>query len=305
MNEEIFEVKGQDGLIRRGIVTIPNACNGVGILLLPAGLKYRVGPARFYVHLARNLVKDGYTILRYDPAGLGESEGKLPLLPVQKIWRTLEEGRFVEDALLAVEAMKNKYGLKRIVSGGICGGAITSQLAAAERNGMIDGIVSINTSVTLAGAPEKSSITLGEAQAKKNYKSYVRKLVSRHAWKRLLTCESDIKSIFKTIMTIMTGVFKKNNELVPLENENTRFMKTFNLLQRKNVKHLLIFGGNDNRWTQFQDVILTRYLDNQIENNAYKIAVIPDANHELHFREWRDNAVITIKSWLSDLYFAG
>lgn len=304
MKEEVVQITGDDGLVRRGIISMPENSNGIGILLLPAGFKYRVGPARFYVYLARYFADYGYTVFRFDPAGLGESDGDLPVLPVQNLWRTLEEGRFVDDALLAAKTMREKFDMHTVISGGICGGAITSQLAAAKDTGLIDGIISINTSVTLAGPTGKSSLTMGESQATKNYNSYIQKLFSMHAWKRFLSGQSDFITIFKTINTMVSAIFKKHKpeNLEPLENENPNFVKSFRLLENKNIKHLLLFSGNDNRWSQFQDVILRRYLDNKTKHGGYNIEIIPEANHELHFREWQEKAIDIIKIWLSSSF---
>lgn len=307
LNEDIIEIQGNDGLIRRGIITMPATTEPsmTGIVLLPAGLKYRTGPQRLYVTMARHFAGLGYHVLRIDPLGIGESDGEMPALPNTKIFRTVEEGRFADDALLAAETMKECFSIKKVIAGGICGGAITSQLAAARKSGVIDGVLSINTSVSLAGVASEDNLTLSETQAKKNYKAYLKKIFSRHAWARILKGQSSFRDIFKTLYTVSMGrVFKRKPiiSLEPLKNENPKFIKSFRQLDKSGIKQFFLFAGNDNRWSEFQDIILNRYLDGHFEGNSYKIDIVPDANHEFHFREWQQSAIEKIANWITESF---
>ena len=47
----------------------------IGINLLNPGLKNRVAPNRLNVKIARKLCEAGYFVLRFDPFGIGDSEG--------------------------------------------------------------------------------------------------------------------------------------------------------------------------------------------------------------------------------------
>ncbi|TAK87061.1 MAG: hypothetical protein EPO12_01625, partial [Aquabacterium sp.] len=78
MKEEWFELTAPDGLVRRGILTLPDSPAASAVILLPAGLKYHVGPHGLNVQLARSLAAAGHLALRFDPLGVGESDGALP-----------------------------------------------------------------------------------------------------------------------------------------------------------------------------------------------------------------------------------
>ena len=80
--EEAVTFENKKGEKIFGIVHIPDLTpfgeKKVGINLLDPGIKYRVAPNRLNIKLARRLCQNGYYVLRFDPAGIGDSEGELP-----------------------------------------------------------------------------------------------------------------------------------------------------------------------------------------------------------------------------------
>lgn len=298
MIEEAFEVRGEDGLVRRGILTRPETGGEVAVLLLPAGLKYRIGPHRMNVKLARGLAARGYTVLRYDPAGLGESDGTLPAGPNADLWNQFEEGRFAGDVLLAARALRERHGARRVVAGGLCGGAIIAQHAAARSPQALDGVLSIGTPVTLASRTGSPARPASAGIAKHHFQGYLRKLWSRDAWSRLLRGESDFGAIRATLGSLLRGSPRPGARGAAFPNENPSFIASFRRLEERALPHLLIFGGGDNRWLEFDEMILQRYLKGVRRGKGYETTVIPLANHELHLAEWQEQAAGAITGWL-------
>lgn len=100
------------GLI--GILHRPRATpQRAAVILLNAGLVQRMGPFRGYVQLARALSACGFTVLRFDQSGLGDS----PVSNIPSAQRRLSEVQ-AGMALVAAET-----GAERFVLGGICSGA--------------------------------------------------------------------------------------------------------------------------------------------------------------------------------------
>ena len=66
-----------------------------GINLLSPGLKNRVAPNRMNVKMARILCEKGFPVLRFDPHGIGDSEGEIVRgeRPVMNLWGLIREGR--------------------------------------------------------------------------------------------------------------------------------------------------------------------------------------------------------------------
>lgn len=302
MIEELFEIRGADGLVRRGVVSLPDKdkIRSVGIVLLPAGLKYRVGPHRLYVSLSRRLAEEGYPVLRFDPLGIGESDGVLQRGLIREIWRKIQDGGHVNDALLACQAMRDSFGLKRMIAGGICGGAITAQLSAAKQPRTIDGVLSINTVVNLSLAQKLTANSIGSAQADHDFSSYVRKLVSGDAWIRIIKLESDFSAIGRTLVAKVRDLtpFRGQHAKTGFPSENPKFMPSFYQLEKNGVKHLLIFSENDNRWFEFKDMMLEGYLAARPAGNHTEIKVIPEADHELQFSEWQNDVHDILREWL-------
>ena len=77
ISERPVEITGSDRLVRRGMLGLPAGAADTAVLFQPSGLKYRAGSHRLNVRFARRLNDLGYATLRFDPAGLGESDGHL------------------------------------------------------------------------------------------------------------------------------------------------------------------------------------------------------------------------------------
>jgi alpha-beta hydrolase superfamily lysophospholipase len=272
VKESVFEVQGEDGLIRRGILALPDSPVATVVVLLPAGLKYHVGPHRQNVKLARRFASAGFAVLRVDPLGLGESDGVLGPAPARVLWRAVEDGAFIDDVLLACQALQARFPGARLVVGGLCGGAITAQLAAAAPPHAIQGVISIATAVTLSAREGEQRPPVSDALARHHMKGYLRKLVSKDAWLRIVRGKSP--------------------------NENPRFMESFRALQAAGIEHLLIFGTGDNRWVEFQAAVLQPHLNGVLDGKHYRVVTVANANHEIHFSPWQDQTAQFIGEWL-------
>ena len=85
------------------------------VLLLNSGILHRVGACRFHVTLARRLAEQGAHVLRFDFAGIGDSEVRRDDLPFER--SAIVE---IREAMDYLEASK---GVKRFLLFGLCSGA--------------------------------------------------------------------------------------------------------------------------------------------------------------------------------------
>lgn len=300
MNEESVEFRGPDGRARRGILALPDTgrASGTGVLLLPSGLKYRVGPHRLNVDLARSLVREGYPVLRFDPLGIGESDGRLPGKPIRELWLSVERGRFVQDTLQAARELRERAAVKHVVVGGLCGGAVTALLATALGSDVIDGVLSINTAVSFSLDAKSVRRPIGRIQARHNFKSYLQKLFSRAAWARVIRGHSDYSEITRTIVGAARTCLGRQRHLNLTSHENAELIASFLEIEKRGVPHLLVFSGNDNRWLEFQELVLLRHLGGCLTGFAYEIHVIAQANHELYLAAWQRELHDVFSGWL-------
>lgn len=102
-----------------GIVTQPgqpSESDGLpAVLLLNSGILHRAGASRLYVQIARDLAARGFTCLRFDYSGIGDSEPRRDTLPFHRsaILETQEAMDFLAQA----------RGFDRFILLGLCSGA--------------------------------------------------------------------------------------------------------------------------------------------------------------------------------------
>ncbi len=98
-----------------------------GVILLNDGATYHIGANRLYVSLARRWAQRGYTVLRMDLAGLGDS-GTRAGRPGNEVFPPAA----LEDIRAAVNLMRSQYGVQELSIGGLCAGAYHALRAALE-----------------------------------------------------------------------------------------------------------------------------------------------------------------------------
>ena len=115
-----------EGTRARGVLHIPkNPSATKPVIILP------VMSALFQVKLARELGQHGWTSLRFDPRGKGDSEGDLEFNLIAKLHFAVQNGLLRPDVGAAADFLGRELGAKRAIIIGICGDAITAVYQAA------------------------------------------------------------------------------------------------------------------------------------------------------------------------------
>lgn len=122
MNERPLYFGPDNNLL--GIVTMPEhpSPDAPAVVLLNAGLLHRVGPNRLNVELARALAEAGFMSLRFDMAGVGDSE--------LQVGGMLDIERSRQDVIEALDGLTSAHGATRFVLAGLCTGAYNAFRAA-------------------------------------------------------------------------------------------------------------------------------------------------------------------------------
>jgi len=141
MKETVCQFGPNNGLL--GILTTPDADKAVAnapvAVVINAGIVHRVGPFRLHVHMARQLAERGFSTLRMDLSGLGDSQvrsGKLKS----------NDERAILDVSDALDYLKEATGQDQFVLLGLCSGAFNAHQVAVEDDRIVgsvfmDGIV--------------------------------------------------------------------------------------------------------------------------------------------------------------------
>jgi pimeloyl-ACP methyl ester carboxylesterase len=85
------------------------------VVILNTGIIHRVGHHRMYVTMSRSLARAGYTVLRFDFSGIGDSNSRVEeLSPVESCLADIKD---------ALDWLEREYQVSRIILVGLCSGA--------------------------------------------------------------------------------------------------------------------------------------------------------------------------------------
>jgi len=188
MKEETILLGDRRSLV--GVLTHPSdesGCpRGIGVVLLNAGIVHRVGPGRIYVQIARQLAKRGFTVIRFDFSGIGDSPVRYDGLPFGK--------SAVEETQAAMNLLQAEYGIRRFLLLGGCSGASVS-LETASVDARVCGAILINFPV-----PDLEGNADRDSTMRKN-SHYVLNFAVRNgqSWHRFFTGQADYKKLVQTV----------------------------------------------------------------------------------------------------------
>jgi hypothetical protein len=121
-----------------GVLCAPDAAArpaGPAVLLFNVGLDHHVGPNRLNVDIARHLAGLGFSSLRFDLSGLGDSEPRRDQRP--------DAERAVVDLLEAMDLVSERTGIDRFVIMALCSGVDPAH-SVAVHDGRVAGAVFID-----------------------------------------------------------------------------------------------------------------------------------------------------------------
>ncbi len=167
---------------RVGLLTMPTQSqdhNKPAILLMNAGLVHRVGPQRLNVKIARRLAELGFTSLRHDLAGFGDSPARADGLPF--------ETAAMKDSAEAMDYLARTRGTERFIPLGLCSGADLS-LSLAAQDSRVCGAVLIDSFAYTTWLHF--------------VRGYAKRMMDRASWIGLFTGESElVQQLRKKIVT--------------------------------------------------------------------------------------------------------
>jgi len=184
LTEEILDVGGMFGILSRPTKPIANA----PLIVLPnIGANYHIGCNRIYVELGRRWAALGFSVMRFDVTGIGDS----PALAGQR------ENDIYADSSIADTGRVLRWGsevlgVERFVLGGVCSGAYASYYAALA-NTSVSAVLLMNP-LTFQWL-EGDSL---EARGRTTLKStdfYARAALDPGTWRRLVRHNVNVQAI--------------------------------------------------------------------------------------------------------------
>jgi pimeloyl-ACP methyl ester carboxylesterase len=278
------------------------------VVLLSPGVKMRVGPGRLYVPLTHMLLERGFTVLRFDFFGLGDSEGELSEPMLADVYNNIEVGRYVDDTRSAFAWLRTR-GYQRFAVGGLCGGAITALLAAQQEPG-VEALLSLGMTVTLAGNAATPAKYMTRKLLDSRRKRYIKKLGSPKAWLRFLTFKSEYSVIWHSMKRLWAPK-KPAAAAQPPEtaeqrgNANPLFPPAYFAFLERGGQALMLFSEKDRLQAEYEEKFAEPYAAKlaQFQPQIHK-HVIPKANHVMTLHEWQREMVDVCRQWMLARYSA-
>ncbi len=286
------------GLPLVGIYHIPDTDQKkTGILFVHSGIQGRLGTTNQYVYYAREFVRRGYPCLRFDPNGLGDSGGVVEDTDRRDYYGTIQTGRYVADVGAAIDDFL-RNGVDHIVIFGLCGGAITSLLAASSMSA-VSGAVLLSCPVVLDGANVDYNLRIPAPIARRELGIYIRKLFSISSWLKFLTLKTDYKRLYLRLKAALSfdapsQVKGGNADTTGLRapKPNSCFYDAYEKCKAKNK--LWIYGLNDQFWFEFKKLAYDiMNLDTHDE-----LYLVPNGNHMFTLPEWQRIICDQTLEWL-------
>lgn len=234
-----------------GILHLPQGeTRGAGVVIVVSGVKDRVGPHRIYTRLARHLSRMGYPVLRYDPCGIGESDGRTGNHRTSFHFSWIQKGLFGDSIARAADVLRERTGVDTVVLSGLCGGA-TAAVVADEPRG-VDGYVLLAPSAVFDDVGLETGLlkSLGAGRG-----------ISGDATRHVL------RYVVSTLKKKIRLVSKRNNgaRKVFEADVNFCFTRGFRRLVHARKKILCVVIDDDPTCREFETFVLGKYRARNVD----------------------------------------
>jgi pimeloyl-ACP methyl ester carboxylesterase len=304
--EECVEFPNAGGSILRGILhrSDPANDNKTALICLNTGLNDMVGWHRIQVKLSRFLADAGYTVLRFDDTGIGDSEGEeISEKSIVKIFASIESGMFAPNADAAVDYMDRAFSHYRLVYLGFCGGALTA-LHSAAHNRQIAGIIDIGGPVTLSSSEYLQKKDPWEV--KHNITKYGAKFFNLGPWVRFFTGRGEYRNVFRNIAFYLKhrikGEYRESSAQSDTEeakNLNTRFFQSFHTYIQSRRPILFYFADTDSATWEFKKYFLQKYESRKVLPDPLVTFIeVEKTNHIFSTTESQERMKHDLYAWL-------
>ena len=268
------------------------------INILCPGTKHRVGPHRLNVKLARHYVNLGYYCFRFDPSGIGDSEGHIEEGLISSIWSRLQLGLFAQDTVAANKKIAELIPANNITLLGLCGGAATA-IHTASIDNLVGRVVSIDLPSRLSSFTD---ITYEDTITSKTYADqlfgmYIKKIFIPAAWIKLFTLKTDYKALMKVIRLKLLASSSSSVEKHS-QNFNKELFQAYKKYEDRGGKTLFIAAEKEHTTGEFEEEYLPLLLQEANKKDLWKYKMIKNSNHVYALPEWENELKAEIDGWL-------
>lgn len=286
-----------------GILTEPAAVDKSrqlpAVILLNAGLIHRIGPNRLYVKIARRLAQLGFTVLRFDLSGIGDSKAREDHLPYLQ--------SMVEEIHEAMDYLTRVKGCQRFLLSGHCGGAWMSFKMAAEDERVMAAIL-----INPMGQGDAWSAYDRNRKLAQFYTNYYSKnaLSDSQRWLKFFKGQVDYRSVIRNLfqnilwnkvsaLAFQVKLAFKKNEKPQLPSGEMDPAKSLALMAERGVKLLFIYNEGSSGLA-FARTLLRPEFDRLLAAKKIQLAIVPEADHLFTLLASQDHLLKLIHEWLQE-----
>jgi uncharacterized protein len=278
-NTVAFECAGEHLL---GVLSMPEAPNDLGVVIVVGGPQYRIGGHRQFVLLARHLAQAGFPVLRFDTRGMGDSSGDFPGFE-----------NIGPDIRCAVNTLFNEVpSIRRVVLWGLCDAASAAMINASFI-GEVAGLVLLNPWV-------RDAETLASAEVK-HY--YYKRLFDLAFWRKMASGQVKVfSSLGEFLGKLMRLFIRRSNQEANATQGGDFRQRMVDGINGFSGPVLMILSGRDLVAAEFTE-FAARHPD--LKNlwgrpSTFRIE-LPNADHTFSNRKHRGDVESATLDWLEQL----
>jgi pimeloyl-ACP methyl ester carboxylesterase len=259
------------------------------LVLLNGGQIPRNGHGSMSAKLGDAVAAKGMTVYRVDLPGLGDSPGELPIRTDQ-FWRHNEEGGQVCFTHTILSYIKSTYGHRRLVVGGLCGGANNALYTANKYKHLIDGVLMLEGDFNLSA--EKTEVL---PKDEFTIMWLIKKISSRRTWIRLLSGESRYFHFLRFGKKLLLPLIM-NVKTLP-NNINLPLAMAFGDVCTRGIPILFIYCANGSDELYFKQVLSVLFKAKT--PTSLKSRAVANSNHILTSGRAIEYCIAQIEEWLA------
>lgn len=258
-----------------GVIAQPAEPADTGVLIMVGGRQYRAGSHRQFVLLARRLASAGFSSLRFDFRGMGDSTGAA---------QSFEMADADIAAALAVFRIQCPH-IKRVVLWGLCDAATAAVLYwQRTEDPFVAGLCLVNPWL-------RTEVSLARARVR-HY--YVERLFDPAFWRKLLTGRVSLGASL--------GEYFGQRRVARRVASADFITQTLEGLRRFPGALLVVLSGRDLVAREFMDTLASERGLALLSGTHHQRLLIPDADHTFSQSTAREAMELAVLAWLEKVF---
>ncbi len=241
------------------------------VVFLNAGLLHRIGPHRLYVRMAREMANKGFSSLRFDLSGIGDSPSRTDGLPLR--------AAALHDVQDALDFLAQTRELSSFILIGLCSGADLALRVALADNRVVGAVL-------IDGLPYRTPRSYLYDQMSRAWR-----VIACGAWRKFFTLDGppwrSLSGLFKRPLETSTALGGRD---IPPKSEAESGLRD---LAKRGVNFLIIYteGRGYNYPRQFVDLFPS------VPTDSVHVEYLEGAEHTFELLANQDRLVRAVNDW--------